>query len=229
LDIFEKKNRGVTRLEGLSDAVFAFSATLLVVSLEVPRTFDELLVNLGGFVGFGFSFALLMMIWTAHHGFFKRYGLEDRLTIAINSVLLFLVLFYVYPLKFLMSLLTGWYLGLEDVRGRISSLEEMSQLLLLYSCGFVAVYLCFVLLYFTAVKKRQSLELDELEVFDGRTLIRHYSIFVSVGVVSIVMTLTGVGMGIGAPGWIYALLGPLCGIHGHRRLKRRQALEDPGL
>ena len=43
----EEKNfrwRGgeVSRIEGLSDAVFALSLTLLVVALEVPRTSDEL-------------------------------------------------------------------------------------------------------------------------------------------------------------------------------------------
>ena len=33
----------VSRVEALSDGVIAFAITLLVVSLEVPRTFDQLL------------------------------------------------------------------------------------------------------------------------------------------------------------------------------------------
>jgi uncharacterized membrane protein len=37
------RGREMSRIEGLSDAVFRFEITLLVVSLEVPNTFDELL------------------------------------------------------------------------------------------------------------------------------------------------------------------------------------------
>ena len=37
------RGREVSRIEGLSDAVFGFEITFLVVSLEVPNTFDELL------------------------------------------------------------------------------------------------------------------------------------------------------------------------------------------
>jgi protein-S-isoprenylcysteine O-methyltransferase Ste14 len=42
----------VSRIEALSDGVIAFAITLLVVSLEVPRTFDELLVTMRGFLAF---------------------------------------------------------------------------------------------------------------------------------------------------------------------------------
>ena len=53
---FRIRSREVSRLEGLSDAVFGFAITLLVVSLEVPETFEELEIMMQGF---GFSYALL--------------------------------------------------------------------------------------------------------------------------------------------------------------------------
>ena len=75
------EQRDVTRLETLSDGVFAFSATLLVVSLEVPRRFTELVANLYGFIAFGLTFTALILIWSAHRGFFRRHQLADGWTI----------------------------------------------------------------------------------------------------------------------------------------------------
>lgn len=50
---------GVHRIEAFSDAVFAFALTLLVVSLEVPDSFDELLARIRGFIPFAASFAIV--------------------------------------------------------------------------------------------------------------------------------------------------------------------------
>src|SRR5271167_2798365 len=100
---FRWRGGEITRLEGFSDAVFAFAVTLLVVSLEVPKTFTELLAAMRGFAAFAVCFALLADVWYNHYRFFRRYGLQDPWTVFLNCVLLFFVLFYVYPLKFLFS------------------------------------------------------------------------------------------------------------------------------
>ena len=92
---------GVSRLEGFSDAVFGFALTLLVVSLDVPDTIDELEVLVRGSLPFALMFAMVCYIWWEHNKFFRRYGLQDAWTAFLNCVLLFVVLFYVYPLKFL--------------------------------------------------------------------------------------------------------------------------------
>ena len=46
---FRWRSHEISRVEGLSDAVFGFAITLLVVSLEVPKTFNELLEAMRGF------------------------------------------------------------------------------------------------------------------------------------------------------------------------------------
>ena len=66
--------------------------TLLVVSLEVPKTFPELLDAMHGFIVFGICFTLLAYVWFMHYRFFRRYGLENPWTVILNCALLFFVL-----------------------------------------------------------------------------------------------------------------------------------------
>src|SRR3954447_17785443 len=79
----------ITRLEGFSDAVFAFSVTLLVVSLEVPKTFHGRTGVMRGFVAFAICFAVLVNVWFHHSRFFRRYGLQNPWSGFLNCVLLF--------------------------------------------------------------------------------------------------------------------------------------------
>ena len=61
-----------------------------------------------------------------------RYGLQDAWTIFLNSLLLFVVLFYVYPLKFLTRLLIGPLFGIR-AEGGIRNMTDASPLMELYS------------------------------------------------------------------------------------------------
>lgn len=195
--VFRLRGEGeITRFEGFSDAVFAFAVTLLVVSLEVPRTFNELLVVMRGFVAFAICFTMLITLWHAQHTFFRRYGLQDNTTIVLNATLLFLVLFYVYPLKFLFTLLTSQLLGLgAEVRlpdGRVEAMIDRAQvrdLMVVYGLGFVAVFLVFALLYRHAYRRRAELELDGAEVLITRGSIEAHLLTAGVGLLSILIVL----------------------------------------
>ena len=84
--MINRRGREVSRIEGFSDAVFGFALTLLVVSLEVPESFEDLKAILRGFVPFGLTFALICWIWYEHYAFFRQFDAEDPLTITLNCV-----------------------------------------------------------------------------------------------------------------------------------------------
>src|SRR5215212_10223631 len=112
---FRWRGTDISRIEGLSDAVFAFAITLLVVSLEVPKTFAELREMMRGFFGFGICFVLLLFIWYGQYIYFRRYALDDRTSFVLNAALLFVVAFYIYPLKFLFTTLVNQLTGYQPL------------------------------------------------------------------------------------------------------------------
>lgn len=214
-----------TRIETFSDAMFAFAATLLVVSLEVPRDFGELLHNLRGFVPFALSFAALYFIWVAHTNVFRRYKLGDTYTVILNGILLFTVLFYVYPLKFMANVIFARWTGGQDITLHG---EQVGLLFIVYGLGWTLVFLMIALLYRHAYKIRPQLGIDAISAYDAQTHSRHYFGFVIVGFLSIVLAFFDIGIRYGVPGFVYALVGPLAAINGSSRRRGHGIVERVG-
>lgn len=222
----------IARIEAFSDAVFAFAVTLLVVSLEVPKTFSELMETIRGFGAFAISFVLLFIVWFNQYKFFRRYGLQDNYTVWLNAVLLFVALFYVYPLKFLFSwLIEGVFGGHRDVHlanGAVEPIVDGSQvvtLMVIFGVGYIAVFSVFILLYLHAYRKRAELELNELEVFDTLENLQQNALNVLVGLISISIAIIGGPRWAPISGLTYMLLGVFMTAHGTVMGRRRKKIE----
>ena len=217
------RGREVSRIESFSDAVFGFALTLLVASLEVPRDFVELKATLLGFLPFAVTFALVCYLWYSHYKFFRRYGPDDGLTIFLNCILLFVVLFFVYPLKFVFGNLIPRVTGIGNTNQtgfNGMSYLDTQFLMVAYSSGVVAVFTVFTLLYWNALRQRERLKLDSSDIYDAHTQIYAHSMSTGLGVASIALALAAPGA-IYLSGMIYFLEGPCQGLNGYLRGRRR--------
>ena len=202
-----RSGREVSRIEGFSDAVFGFALTLLVVSLEVPENFTALKDILRGFIPFAATFALVCWIWFEHYAFFRKFDAEDGLTIFLNCVLLFLVLFFVYPLKFVFSTIIPALLRMRE--GPHMTEDDGRMMMWVYSAGFVAMMAVFWVLYRHQHRNRTVLGLSEEQAFAAYAGAQTHLLSVFVGLLSILLALTVPIRWIWTAGVIYSLQGPL--------------------
>src|SRR5438270_1750184 len=183
---FRNRAHEVSRIETFSDVVFGFAISLLVVSLESPKTYAQMMEMLRGFLPFAICFWIFIDIWFEHHHFYKRYGLQDSTTMALNTLLLFVILFYVYPLKYMFTLFANEILGHPvDVPA-----SGTTFLYTIYGIGVTSVFWLLAAMYGHAWQQRNELQLNGVEEID--TLERVYDNFFMglFGVLSMILAQT---------------------------------------
>lgn len=218
---FRLRGYEVKRIEAFSDAVFGFAVTLLIVSLEVPKSFEELLITMKGFFAFGISFLFLMLIWYEQNMFFRRYSLDNKTIIFLNGCLLFIVLFYVYPLKFLFTLIFNSISASVHIEQR-----QLPALMYIYSAGYIIIYILFFFMYLHACRKKDELELTAVEFYDTKTRMWAQLILVSIGILSVIAASILPPQRAGSAGFVYFLIGPAFTIYHSMRGKNRRRLQE---
>ncbi|HTZ86253.1 MAG TPA: TMEM175 family protein [Solirubrobacteraceae bacterium] len=93
---------GTDRMEALSDGVFAFAATLLVLDIAIhpPGTALEQLLNAWpSYLAYVVSFLTIGAGWLAHTALTDRLARSDPLLLRINLLLLLAVAFLPFPTR----------------------------------------------------------------------------------------------------------------------------------
>ncbi|HJR57752.1 MAG TPA: TMEM175 family protein [Vicinamibacterales bacterium] len=223
--MFSLRKHRISRLEEFSDAVFGFALTLLVLSSTVPRSYEQLMDLMRGLPAFACCFAVLVWIWYEHDTFFERYPMNDRTTFLLNSALLFTVLIYVYPLKFMFSAFMSQVFGLGSRTEPVQDMElfELANASTIYGLGFFVLTGLFALLYLNAHRLQEQLELTPLQAFEARAIAGHQLVSASVGLFAMLFAMT-------APLYLaflspcsFALMGPGHALFGMRMKKKREA------
>ena len=200
----------VSRLETLTDAVFAIAITLLIVSNDVPKDYVHFKSVMWSFFGFGVTFFGLIAIWYNTFKFHRRFGLEDGYTVFLTTLLIFVVLFYIYPLKFMAQIVINMMIlknnfGVEFDVGFVGNIDGF-HLFIVYGIGVFSIWFILGLMYLYAYNKREVLKLDKNELLITTNSIVANFIVSLVAIISIIITILKIPY---LSGWIYFSISPL--------------------
>lgn len=224
-DGFRQRGHDMTRIEVLTDTAFAFAVTMLVISLnDLPRSWEALAEGLKQLPALLASFAQIMMFWQAHVLWSRRFGLEDGPTIWLSAGLIFVMLVFVYLLRLLFSSAFAWLTnGWLPSEMAIDSVTEVRWLFVLYGSGFFLLSALLGALNLHALRLREHLSLNGVEVHDTRTELIYTATLAATAAISILFALVFDGAWLSLAGFVYATLGismPWIGISRQRSRPR---------
>lgn len=205
MDRFTVRGEEGSRLQSLSDGVFALAIAMLLISGSVPKTFQELTNFVWDAIPFAVCITFVYWIWSSQVIFFLRYGIQNGAIIFLNYCLLFFVLFYVYPLKFLMSWLLSYYgyaigsvlidpayMQYAYEMKNVITFNEMPWLMIIYGLGFSFIFFIFHRMHKHVLKHKEALHLSPFEELVTKHWTRQYLIIAGIGALSSFIALLGV-------------------------------------
>src|SRR5881392_1405061 len=224
---FRLRGLEMTRLETFIDAAFAFAISMLVIAAQqIPDNIQALLAAFKNVPTFICSIAVLGIYWRGHWLWSRRYGLEDGVSILISWTMIVTILIFIYPLKAIFGAM--WYLLSKGQVGQPFSLHtteaQARTIFAIYALGLIAISAEILFLNLRAWQLREPLRLNAREQLMTRGELSGWSIPVSVGLVSLVLSFTLPIEEIAWCGWVYFLMAIMLRVHGfwHRRRLREE-------
>jgi len=225
---FRLRGTEMTRLETFIDATFAFAISMLVISAQqIPDNIQALLAAFKNVPTFICSIAVLGIYWRGHWLWSRRYGLEDGVSILISWTMIVTILIFIYPLKAIFGAM--WNLLSNGQVGQPFSLHtteaQVRTIFAIFALGLITISTQILLLNFRAWQLREPLRLNAREEFMARGELTGWSIPVSVGIVSLVLSFALPVEQIAWCGWVYFLMAILVRVH---RFLHKRRLEADG-
>lgn len=189
----------MTRIETFVDAAFAFSFTMLVISIdEIPRSPQELIELSKDIPAFVMSALIIGSIWLAHSSWSRTFGLQDRVTVILSLTLVMLVLIFVYPIKLLLQAAVIYFsITLFEIDALDTGLftntgwedNQVSELFLFVGIGLVALAGIIISFYQNALRYRDALRLNEFELAFCKRITLIWLLVACTALVSIAVTI----------------------------------------
>lgn len=198
----------MTRIETFVDAAFAFSFTMLVISIDqIPRSPAELLELSKDIPAFIISAIIIGSIWVAHTKWSRTFGLQDGVTVFLSISLVVLVLIFVYPIKLMIQAsviyMTGDVMntGFFDDSGWTE--RGLVSLFVYFSVGLLALSAIIVSLYWNALRHKDELVLSDYELFYCKYSCVLWAVVGTTAVLSCLIALTVSASNVPFSGFIY--------------------------
>jgi len=208
-DAYAERGGSPTRFDAFLDAAFAFAVSLLVIAgNEVPDSVPRLLQALKGIPAFAASFAMVVLFWSAHDTWTRRFGLHDAVARRLGFLLVFLVLLFVYPLKMMFGSFFAWLSqGTLSSRFNVESLLDLQIMFYTYGIAYGLLGGVMALLYLHAWRQRTALKLTPTETAATRLQMWRWALLPLFGAIScgcaLLLPETPAGWQLGTPGLVY--------------------------